>query len=116
MELFLGWIIFSFVVGFIGSGRKIGFWGAFFISLLLSPLIGLIITLISKSKENEAYEAQILNAQRSQQEALTKLSEEKTGLYANSIADELEKLKKLRDENSITEEEFQILRNKAINS
>ena len=52
MGIFFGWIIFSFVVGFIGSERKIGFWGAFFLSILLSPLIGLIIALVSKNKED----------------------------------------------------------------
>ena len=53
MEIFLTWIIFSLVVGFIGTTRKIGFAGAFFASIFLSPLIGLIITLVSKNKEEE---------------------------------------------------------------
>ncbi len=44
------WIVFSILIGLVGKQRKIGFGGAFFLSLLLSPLIGLIITLISKEK------------------------------------------------------------------
>jgi hypothetical protein len=104
MEIFLGWLFFSFVIGFIGSGRKIGFGGAFFLSLFLSPLIGLIITLVSKNKEDEAYKEKTLKAQQDQQSA------------TKSIADELEKLKKIRDENSITDEEFHKLRDKLINS
>ena len=48
MDIFFGWIILSFIIGFVGSGRKIGYWSTFFISLLLSPLIGLIFALTSK--------------------------------------------------------------------
>jgi len=115
MDIFFGWIIFSFVVGFVGSGRKIGFWGAFFLSLILSPLIGLIIALVSKNEADEAYKQKVLTVQQDQQEALKKLSEiEKTKTV--SIADELEKLKKLREDNLITEDEFQNLKNKVINS
>ncbi len=115
MGIFFGWIIFSFVVGFVGSGRKIGFWGAFFLSLLLSPLIGLIIALVSENEADEAYKAKVLTVQQNQQETLKKLSEtEKTKTV--SIADELEKLRKLREDNLITEDEFQNLKNKIINS
>ncbi|CAM3433007.1 hypothetical protein [Sphingobacterium prati] len=48
MEIFLGWIIFSLAVGAIGVNRNIGFAGAFFLSLFLSPVIELIFTLVSK--------------------------------------------------------------------
>ena len=50
------WIVFSFIVGFLGSGRKVGFFGALVLSLLLSPLIGLIITMMSKRKQDEIRE------------------------------------------------------------
>ncbi|MFE3846614.1 hypothetical protein ACFX5D_01360 [Flavobacterium sp. LB3P45] len=89
MEIFFVWIIASFIVGIIGSNRKIGFGSSFFISLLLSPLIGLIFVLTSKSKESD-------NVQN------------------NSIADEIEKLQNLRNNNSITEYEFIRLKNKII--
>lgn len=115
MGIFFSWIIFSFVVGFIGSGRKIGFFGAFFLSLLLSPLLGLIITLVSKNEADEAYKAKVLSFQQNQQEALKKLSEAEKSKTV-SIADELEKLKKLKEDNLITEDEFQNLKNKVINS
>lgn len=115
MGIFFGWIIFSFVVGAIGSSRKIGFWGAFFLSLLLSPILGLIITLVSKNEEDEAYKEKVLSVQKNQQEALEKLAETET-INKVSIADELEKLKRLREDNIISEEEFQRLKNKVINS
>ncbi|MFT4533524.1 MAG: hypothetical protein ACJA1A_001074 [Saprospiraceae bacterium] len=54
--MILLWICLSFLVGLIGSDRNIGFLGSLFISLLLSPLIGLIFTLISKSSTAEKTE------------------------------------------------------------
>lgn len=115
MGIFFTWIILSFIVGFIGSDRKIGFGGAFFISLIFSPLIGLIFTLISKTKEEEKYRERVLESQRSQQESLERLSKSEPNLK-NSIADEIEKLQKLKNNNSITEEEFVKLKNKIIDS
>ena len=50
MEIAIFWIILCIVIGFLGKDKKIGFAGAFFLSLLLSPLIGLIIVLASSSK------------------------------------------------------------------
>ena len=43
--IFMTWLILALVVGLIGIGRQSGFWGGFFISIFLSPLIGLIIVL-----------------------------------------------------------------------
>ncbi len=40
--------LFSVLVGLVGSGRRIGFGAAFLISLILTPLVGLIITLLSE--------------------------------------------------------------------
>ncbi len=56
MEQFVMLVVFvviSLLVGKLGSKRKIGFGWAFALSLLLSPLIGLIITLISKKDDVE---------------------------------------------------------------
>ena len=46
-------ILFAVLVGWAGSNRKIGFGWSFFLSLLLSPIIGLIITLCSKKLDVE---------------------------------------------------------------
>ena len=48
--MLFGWFLLSLLVGSIGNNRNIGFWGAFILSLILSPIIGLIFTLISNSK------------------------------------------------------------------
>ena len=51
MEFFLIliWSAVCLVVAAIGAGKKIGFWGAFFVSFFLSPIIGLIVVLVSGS-------------------------------------------------------------------
>ncbi len=42
-----GGCLLSVLVGLIGSGRHIGFGWSFLISLIFTPLIGLIVTLLS---------------------------------------------------------------------
>jgi len=111
-EAILGWLIFSIVVAALGSKRKIGFAGAFFLSLLLSPLIGLIITLTSKSIETEKYETEILETQKKQQETLENIS--KNNLL--NIADDLKKIKELLDSGVINQEEFDKMKKRLIDS
>ena len=49
--LFMAWYILSLVVSErIGKKRKIGVEWSFFISMMFSPIIGWIITAISKNK------------------------------------------------------------------
>lgn len=48
----LGWIILSFVVANMGSSKNIGGTGAFFISIIFSPLIGLLFVIASSPKKN----------------------------------------------------------------
>ena len=36
------YVLLSFVVGFAGRNREFGFWGYFFFSLLVTPVIGLL--------------------------------------------------------------------------
>ncbi|MGB0976407.1 MAG: SHOCT domain-containing protein [Prolixibacteraceae bacterium] len=57
---FLLWIIFSFVIASIGSNRKIGFGGALILSLIFSPLIGLIIVLCSSKKDDLLLKAKMM--------------------------------------------------------
>ncbi|MDT0646327.1 SHOCT domain-containing protein [Zunongwangia sp. F260] len=54
MIIIILWIIFSFLIGAIASNKKVGFWGGTFLSLLLSPLIGLIIALVSSEKSTKS--------------------------------------------------------------
>jgi len=50
MGYFIIWIVLALLVGLVGKGRKIGFGWALFWAILLSPLIGLIIALVSDKK------------------------------------------------------------------
>ena len=45
------WLGFCLLVGLIGMGRKIGFAGSFLASLILSPILGLLITALFAEKE-----------------------------------------------------------------
>jgi uncharacterized membrane protein YiaA len=36
-------IALSYFIGFLGRNRKLGFWGYFFASMVLTPLIGLLL-------------------------------------------------------------------------
>lgn len=49
------WIVLSIILGIAGSYRKIGGAGAFFLSLLLSPLVGFIVVMVSAKKEDSRY-------------------------------------------------------------
>ncbi len=41
----------SLLIALLGMNRKMGFWGYFFSSLLLSPLMGILLLLVSDSKK-----------------------------------------------------------------
>jgi hypothetical protein len=51
VELFLLCALSSVVVGWIGRDRKFGFWGYFFCSLALTPIVGLVIVLASDRRK-----------------------------------------------------------------
>lgn len=128
MGIFLSWIVFSFVAGFIGSGRNIGFFGAFFLALILSPIIGILFALISKDKQEEEYKRKFLEAQQNKYpnnqqnvRGLSDLTSYSTNSYSSntntySRVEEIEKLENLRRNASITEEEYRNLKAKIINS
>jgi uncharacterized membrane protein len=90
MVIAVFWIICSFAFAAMGSEREIGFWPSFFICLLLSPVIGLIIILVSKTKATELKAEPVLAEEKGNQ----------------STADELLKFKDLFDKGVITQEEF----------
>jgi len=48
----IAFVFFSILVGQLGKNRKIGFGWSLVLSLLLSPIIGLIITLFSKKNSD----------------------------------------------------------------
>ncbi|MCA0428356.1 MAG: SHOCT domain-containing protein [Bacteroidetes bacterium] len=88
--LFL-WLPLTFVVGWYGADRKIGATAALLISLIFSPLIGLICVALS--------------------ERLPKKGLEQLATQSN-IIDSLAKLSDLRDKGVVSEEEFQAQKTK----
>ncbi|MFA5814727.1 MAG: hypothetical protein WC865_03810 [Bacteroidales bacterium] len=48
--IILAWIVLTIIIAWYGGYRKIGFWGAFFLSLLLSPIFGFIAVALSDRK------------------------------------------------------------------
>lgn len=111
MGIFFGWIAFSLLVGAIGSSRNIGFAASFFLSLFLSPVIGLIITLFSPDKQKqEIIEQQRLTLQHQQEQEATKSTESK------NIADQLTSLMELKNSGSINEDEFQKAKEKLLSN
>jgi len=102
MIVFLLWIFLSFIIASMGEARECGFWGALIGSLFLSPVIGLIIVLVSKRKDD-------IKHQKIMQQAVIKQSQQKI-----SVADEIEKLKKLQTDGAISEEEFNQMKMKLL--
>jgi Zn-dependent protease with chaperone function len=54
MFIVIGWIVLAAIVGALAAGRGQSGWGMFFVSLLLSPLIGFLIVLAMKDRKAEA--------------------------------------------------------------
>lgn len=51
MTLMLIYFAASLLLGFLGMHRKFGFWGYFFGSLLLTPLIGVLLVIASDRRK-----------------------------------------------------------------
>ncbi|MDM8569356.1 hypothetical protein QUF50_07605 [Thiotrichales bacterium HSG1] len=43
-------VVLSYLVGLFGSNRKFGFWGYFFASILLTPIVGLLLVFASDKR------------------------------------------------------------------
>ena len=91
-------LVCSVAVGLVGYQRRIGFAGSFFLSLLASPVIGLIGTFLSPTLEDEAYKEKMLE--------LTEQGNQATPFVADNKLDQLYKLNELRKEGVLTQEEF----------
>ncbi len=44
-------VVASLVIGFLGEQKKFGFWGYFFASVLLTPVVGLLLVLASDDRK-----------------------------------------------------------------
>ena len=50
LYLFIIYFVLCLGVGYLGAGRKMGFWGYFFFALFFSPIIALLLVLVSDKK------------------------------------------------------------------
>ncbi|MDP0501497.1 MAG: hypothetical protein Q7P63_15495 [Verrucomicrobiota bacterium JB022] len=48
------YVIFCLVLAYLGKEKKFGFWGNFFVSLILTPFIGLIVLLAQDTRPAQA--------------------------------------------------------------
>ena len=112
MEIILLYLILCIIIGVIGSKRNIGFLGGFFLSLFLSPFVGLLFTLISEEKEEHEPSIRHYSPTKTQTVEPGSKNNQHSKL---DIITELEKLQSLKEEGVITQQEFQILKNKIIN-
>lgn len=97
-----GWILPSALLGLLGDTRVLGFWKSILISILLSPVIGLIIILASKSRQTDALE-----------KAKLKQIKEEQG---ERISEELGRLHALHSNGAIDDEEYQKAKNKILSN
>lgn len=112
--IFFVWFVFALFVAGIGSGREIGGWAAFFISIFLSPVIGLIIVLFSKDKDVIVAEKKAREKKHNEQiNELKKISKQNAPV---SMADELYKLKELFSSGALTDIEYKEAKAKVLRS
>lgn len=78
--IFVAWISLSVVAAIIGSDRTIGWLTAFVLSILLSPLIGLIFVFASDKKSDVAYRKAVL-----EQQGIVMPQQEREGLSSGWI-------------------------------
>ena len=46
-------IVLAYFIGFLGRNRKLGFWGHFFASLLLTPIFGFLLIIATDPRKDE---------------------------------------------------------------
>jgi hypothetical protein len=110
VEGFFVWIFFSFLIALLAHARGRSGIGFFFLSAVLSPLIGLIAVLVVKNlKEEEQLELMRKEDHERQLASIRTISssrQETSASVRSSVADELEKLARLRERGILTESSF----------
>lgn len=53
MQLFIVILCLSLLVGLLGSNTRFGFWGNFFASMALTPLVGILLVFAATSKPSK---------------------------------------------------------------
>lgn len=91
--LFIPWILLSVAVGYLGRGKSLGFWGFLALSLVFSPIVGVLCVLVAGPDERarrvqviRASEIQELHATVRNLEALVRQQAEKIDALRADVA------------------------------
>lgn len=111
MEILFVWLLLAVGVGFLADSRGRSGFGYFLFSVVLSPLIGLVVVLVTDNltKKKELAQAEERQHERRLEEvkAITASgSAAKAQAHTGSVADELVKLADLKTKGILTEDEF----------
>lgn len=119
MEVIIGWVLLSIGVAALAQSRGRSAGGFFLLSLLMSPLLGLIVVLVLqdlKKKAEQDRQAEHDHERRLEEikaiaaprtSTQTPVASQARQSVRGSVADELGKLADLRDRGVLTPEEFQ---------
>ena len=114
----MGWIIFfvlifwfglSLLVGKMGEPKTIGFAGAFLISFLTSPFIGLIVVLVAAEKPK----MEIRNPIQFYPSGIDQ--DVVNSIKATEMAKKIQQLNELREKGALTESHYQLEKFKILN-
>lgn len=114
-EIFIFWLLLAAGVGALAHSRGRSGFGFFLLSVVMSPLIGLIVVLVTKNqKEEEEKERLRVQDHERQLESIKVLANAERGSGTQAaakaghafVADELAKLVELKAKGVLTEEEF----------
>ena len=116
--VFLIWLLLAGFIGGIANHRGRSFWAFFFLSVLLSPVLGLVVVLVMSDLKAEAEKERGRERQHERElESLRTIASQSRvpsptpvppDRLTSSVADELTKLAQLRDQGVLTQQEFDV--------
>lgn len=107
--IFISFVL-ALIFGYIGSERTCGFILPFVLSIILTPIAGIVVLLTSKSNQTAELERRQLAALKQQSTPAPVQS------TVDSVDAKLAKISELRERNLITQEEFEQKRKQIIES
>lgn len=102
------------LIALFALNKTIGYWSAFFACFFLTPAIGFWIIIFSKSKSKEFQEHYKIRLQQAQ---LKSINELKQGIDKSNISviDKLKELEKLKQNQTISNDEFEAMKRNILN-
>jgi hypothetical protein len=49
----IGYLLLCFIIAYLGRNRSMTFWGYFFASVVLTPLVGALLVVVSRKREDK---------------------------------------------------------------